>query len=136
MPWVLIIKASWSSQPQEKEDDLNATDDGEPSQKTHGASNQTQLGLNLDLLVFFDRVKGCSVKVDLYHLKSWMWQFLAWNIREKLNKLVSHEATLVRNRVNSVKSVKSVKSVSSVNSEKQCQQCQHPNNRDNILPPW
>ena len=57
-------------QPEDKEDDLNATDDGEPSEETHGASNETQLGLHLDLLVSLDVVKGRRVKVDLDQLKS------------------------------------------------------------------
>ena len=54
---------------EEKEDDLNATDDGEPSEETHGASNETQLGLRLDLLVSLDVIKGGRVKVDLYQLE-------------------------------------------------------------------
>ena len=32
---------SRKSQPEEKEDDLNATDDGESSEEAHGASNET-----------------------------------------------------------------------------------------------
>ena len=55
---------------EDKEDDLDATDDGEPSEETHGASNETQLGLCLDLLVPLDVVKGCRVKEDLDNLKS------------------------------------------------------------------
>ena len=56
-------------QPEEKEDDLDATDDGEPSEQPHGASDEAQLGLRLDLLVSIDVVKGCCVKVDLHQLK-------------------------------------------------------------------
>ena len=56
--------------PDEKEDDLNSTDDGEASEESHGASNETQLGLRLDLLVSFDVVKGGRVKVDLHQLES------------------------------------------------------------------
>ena len=55
-------------QPQEKEDDLDPADDGEPSEETHGASNETQLGLRLDLLVSLDVVEGRRVKVDLHQL--------------------------------------------------------------------
>ena len=51
--------------PEEKEDDLNTTDDGEPSEEPHGAPNKTQLGLHLDLLVSLDVVEGCRVKVDV-----------------------------------------------------------------------
>ena len=57
-------------QPKEKEDDLDATDDGEPSEEAHGASNETQLGLRLDLLLFLNVVKGRRVKVNLHQLKS------------------------------------------------------------------
>ena len=62
--------------PEQKEDDLNTTDDGEPSEETHGASNETQLGLRLDLLVSLDVVKGGRVKVDLYQLQGWRGNFL------------------------------------------------------------
>ena len=55
--------------PEEKEDDLDAADDGEPSEKPHGASNETKLGLHLDLLVPLDVVKGRRVKVDLHQLE-------------------------------------------------------------------
>ena len=59
-----------NEKPEEKEDDLDATDDGEPGEEPHGASNETQLGLHLDLLVSLDVVKGRRVKVDLNQLKS------------------------------------------------------------------
>ena len=55
----------WWNQPEDKEDDLDAADDGEPSEETHGASNESQLGLRLDLPVSLNVVKGRSVKVDL-----------------------------------------------------------------------
>ena len=51
--------------PEEKEDDLNTTDDGEPSEEPHGASDETQLSLHLDLLVSLDVVEGRRVKVDV-----------------------------------------------------------------------
>ena len=63
----------WSAknyEPKEKEDDLNATDNGESTKKPHGAPNETQLGLNLDPLVPLNVVKGCRVKEDLYQLES------------------------------------------------------------------
>ena len=56
--------------PEEKEDDLDATDDGEPSEEPHGASDETQLGLHLDLLVSLDVVEGCRVEEDLNQMKS------------------------------------------------------------------
>ena len=51
--------------PEEKEDDLHPADDGEASEESHGASNETQLGLRLDLLVSLDVVKGGRVKKNL-----------------------------------------------------------------------
>ena len=53
----------------QKEDNLDATDDGESSEEPHGASNETQLGLHLDLLVSLDVVEGRRVEVDLHQLK-------------------------------------------------------------------
>ena len=58
---------------EDKEDDLDATDDGKPSEETHCASNETQLGLRLDLFVSLNVVKGRRVKVDLNQLQSWGW---------------------------------------------------------------
>ena len=63
-------------QSEKKEDDLNPTDDGEASEESHGASNETQLGLRLDLLVSLDVVKGGRVKVDLHQLEGWGWELL------------------------------------------------------------
>ena len=59
-----------SDQLEKKEDDLDTADDGEPSEESHGASNETQLGFGLDLLVSLDVVKGGRVKVDLYQMES------------------------------------------------------------------
>ena len=56
-------------QPEEEEDDLDPADDGEPSEEPHGASDEAQLGLRLDLLVSLDVVKGRGFKVDLHQLK-------------------------------------------------------------------
>ena len=63
-----------TDQLEKKEDDLDTTDDGEPREEPHGASNETQLGLRLDLLVSLDVVEGRRVKVDLHKLKGWGWQ--------------------------------------------------------------
>ena len=52
-----------------KEDNLNPANDGEPREESHRASNETQLGLHLDLLVSLDVVEGRRVKVDLNQLK-------------------------------------------------------------------
>ena len=64
---------------EQKEDDLDTTDDRESCQESHGASNQTYLGVKLDLLVFFYLVKGCCVKIDMDQFKSWLWNFFSWN---------------------------------------------------------
>ena len=49
----------------QKENELDAADDGESSEETHGASDETELCLKLDLLVFFYPIEGCRVEVDL-----------------------------------------------------------------------
>ena len=56
--WVFIQR------PEEEEDDLNSADDRKPSEESHGASDEAQLGLRFDLLVSLNVVKGCRVKVD------------------------------------------------------------------------
>ena len=71
----MTLKFTW---PHEKEDNLNPTDDGEASEESHGASNETQLGLRLDLLVSLDVVEGGRVEVDLNQLDCWGWDLLSW----------------------------------------------------------
>ena len=63
--WMIYVY-NW---PEYKEDDLNSTDDGEASEETHGASNETQLGLRLDLLVSLDVIKGWRVKANCHKLE-------------------------------------------------------------------
>ena len=67
MPFYIILSIPLNSfyQPEEKKDDLNSTDDRKPTEESHGAPNETQLGLGLDLLVSLNVVKGRRVKVDL-----------------------------------------------------------------------
>ena len=48
----------------QQENDLDAADDGEPRKEPHRASDETQLGLSLDLPVLRDVIKGRRVKVD------------------------------------------------------------------------
>ena len=55
-----------SYQPEQEEDDLHPTDDGKASEESHGASNETQLGLRPNLLVSPIVVKGGRVEVDLH----------------------------------------------------------------------
>ena len=59
----MIYVYNW---PEQKEDDLNATDDGEASEESHSSSNETQLGLRLDLFISLYVVIDCGVKVDLH----------------------------------------------------------------------
>ena len=59
--------------PEEVVDDFNSAKDGEASEKSHGASYETQLGLELDLLVPLDLVEGGCVKVDLDNLQLGFW---------------------------------------------------------------
>ena len=66
-------------QPKEKEDDLDATDDGEPSEEPHGTTNEAQLGLRLDLLVSLNLVKGGRVKVDVDQLKGRFMELTSCN---------------------------------------------------------
>ena len=58
-----------TDQLEKKEYDLYTADDGEASEEPHGASDETQLSLCLDLLVPLDLVEGGRVKVDLYQLQ-------------------------------------------------------------------
>ena len=60
-----------------KENNLDATDYREPGEKAHGSSDQTQLGVKLDLLVALDLVKGCRGKVDLHQVKRGLRQRLS-----------------------------------------------------------
>ena len=53
----------------QKEDNFDATDDGESSEEPHGASDEAELCVKLDLLVAFYLVKGRRVKVDLNQVK-------------------------------------------------------------------
>ena len=66
---VLVSNSNFKNQPDQEEDDLNPTDDGEATEKPQGASDHAQLGVELHLLVFLDVVEGGRVKVDLHQLK-------------------------------------------------------------------
>ena len=50
---------------------LNTTNDRETGEKSHGASNQTELALKLDLHVSLYLVVGGRVKEDVDKLKRW-----------------------------------------------------------------
>ena len=82
--------------PEEKEDDLDSTDDGKSSEKSHGASNETQLSLRLDLLVSLNVVKSGRVKVDLHQMESRI-QFFPCKMKlvKSLNNLKLTKSSLV-----------------------------------------
>ena len=73
-------------QPEDEEDDLNATDDGKSAEKSHGASNQTQLPFETDLLVSLNLVVGGRVKEDVDKLKGWIRQVLTLQKKDSLKK--------------------------------------------------
>ena len=52
-----------------KVDNLHSTDQGEPGEESHGASNKTKLALKCDFLVPFNLVVGCWCKVELYNVQ-------------------------------------------------------------------
>ena len=60
-----------------KADDFNPTDDGKASEKSHGATNEAQLGLELDLLVSLDLVEGGRVEEDLDKPQVRLWQLVS-----------------------------------------------------------
>ena len=68
---MLKLNDHWRSWPDEKEDDLNPADDGKASEESHGASNETQLGLLLDLFVPFNVVESRCAEMDLHYLQNW-----------------------------------------------------------------
>ena len=51
-----------------KDQNFDPTDNGESSEKSHGAPNQAQLALELDLLVSHNLVVGGRVKEDVDEL--------------------------------------------------------------------
>ena len=57
-----------SDHPEEKEDNLNATDDRKTSQEAHGSPNETKCCSELDFLIPLYLVKGGRVKVNLDQL--------------------------------------------------------------------
>ena len=56
-----------------KVDNFDSADDWEASEEAHGASDETDLALQLDLLVSLDLVEGGRVKVDLDNLQLGFW---------------------------------------------------------------
>ena len=52
----------------EEVDNLHATEDGEAGEESHGAADQTQLGVDCHLHVSLYLIECRRVKVDLDHL--------------------------------------------------------------------
>ena len=82
--------------PEEKEDDLDSTDDGESSEESHCASYKTQLTLKLDLRVSFYLVIGSGVKEDMDELNGRIWyalyvRYSCWAAKSN----ISHESPLI-----------------------------------------
>ena len=50
-------------------DDLHAAEDGEAGEESHGAPDQTQLGVYCHLFIPFYLIIGRRVKIDLNHLQ-------------------------------------------------------------------
>ena len=67
------VHHEWADQFDDKEDDLYATDDREPSEESHCSPNETEGGGELDLLVPLDLVEGGRVKVDLNKPQGRWW---------------------------------------------------------------
>ena len=53
----------------EEVDDLHGAEDGEAGEESHGAPDQTQLGVDCHLHISLYAVIGPRVKVDLNHLQ-------------------------------------------------------------------
>ena len=62
---------------------LNSTDDREPREETHGASNETDLILDFDLDIPLDLVEGGRVEEDLNQLQGWVIQFFPWKLTDE-----------------------------------------------------
>ena len=73
--WFCDLKRRNESE--EEKDDLDTAHDREACEESHGASDETDLGVNLDLAVSLNVVKGCRVKVDLDELKGGLGNLLS-----------------------------------------------------------
>ena len=58
--------------------DLDPTDDGESCQKPHGATNQTQLDIEFDLLISLHVVESGRVEEDLDNLEGCVGLLDSW----------------------------------------------------------
>ena len=74
---MILFDSEGPNELQKKENNLDATYYRESGEKAHGSSDETQLGVKLDLLVALDLVKGCRGKVDLDELKGRLWNLFS-----------------------------------------------------------
>ena len=74
LSWLLETKRH--DELEEKGNNLYTTDYREPCQKSHGASNQADLGIKLDLLVSLYVVECCRVEIDLDKLNCGVLNFV------------------------------------------------------------
>ena len=71
---MLLFVKGWGMGPEGHEElcdvvnDLHPTEDGEAGEESHGAADQTQLGVDCHLHIPLYFIKGCCVKVYLDHL--------------------------------------------------------------------
>ena len=82
-----FVDPKWHDELDEKGDNLHTTDDREPCQKSHGASNQADLGVKLDLLVSLYVVKRRRVKIDLNELDCGLWNLLPWKSKIEIGEV-------------------------------------------------
>lgn len=65
IPQVIPIYPERHEEPSKVVDDLHPTEDGEAGEESHGAADQTQLGVECHLHISLYLVICCCVKVDL-----------------------------------------------------------------------
>ena len=85
---------------EEKEDNLNATDNRESSQESHGAANETHSCGEINFCVPFYLVKGGRVKVDLDQFQCGRWVFLSWSKGEDFVVIIFSDKILVKGLTN------------------------------------
>ena len=72
---------------EEKGYNLHAADNRESCQKSHGASNQADLGIKLNLLVSLYVVKRRRVEIDLNELDCGLWNLLPWKSKIEIGEI-------------------------------------------------
>ena len=82
-----LLDPKWHDELEEKGDNLHATDDRKSCQKSHGASNQADLGIKLDLLVSLYVVERRRVEIDLNELDCGLWNLLPWKSKIEIGEI-------------------------------------------------